>query len=174
MQGKDVANVTVGILMGSASDAEVMLKAKEVLDEFGVASEVRAISAHRTPKIVCDWAENAEGRGVKVIIAAAGMAAHLAGIVAAHTQLPVIGVPLAGGLVGGLDALLSTVQMPKGTPVATVSVGAHGAINAALLAVKILSLGDAELRKKLTSYYRKQVEEVLLRDNELSLQVAPQ
>ncbi len=159
----------VGIIMGRANDAETLLTAKKILDQFGIASDVRAISAHRTPEQVAEWAKSAEARGLKVIIASAGMAAHLAGVVAAHTKLPVLGVPLAGGVMEGLDSLLSTVQMPKGTPVATFAVGSAGAANAALFAVRILALSDSGLRGKLETYYASQVEEVLARDRQLAL-----
>jgi len=135
--------MTVAIIMGSASDAGVMDGAVEVLREFSVPVEVRALSAHRTPDDVIAFARAAQGRGVKVVIAAAGGAAHLAGVVAAATPLPVIGVPIAVGGLGGLDSLLAMVQMPKGVPVATVAV--DGARNAALLAVRILALSDSTL-----------------------------
>jgi len=138
-----VKAMTVAIIMGSASDAGVMDGAVEVLREFSVPVEVRALSAHRTPDDVIAFARAAQGRGVKVVIAAAGGAAHLAGVVAAATPLPVIGVPIAVGGLGGLDSLLAMVQMPKGVPVATVAV--DGARNAALLAVRILALSDSTL-----------------------------
>lgn len=157
----------VGIVMGSANDAETLLVAKKILDQFGIGCEVRALSAHRTPADVSNWASTAEDRGLEIIIAAAGMAAHLAGVVAAHTKLPVLGVPVAGGVLDGLDSLLSTVQMPKGTPVATFAVGAAGAANAALFAVRCLSLRDQSLREKLDDYLERQVQEVLERDFEL-------
>jgi 5-(carboxyamino)imidazole ribonucleotide mutase len=133
----------VSILTGSPSDLPVVNKAKEVLDQLGIPSEVRAMSAHRTPGMVVRHVTSARERGVEVIIACAGMAAHLAGVVAAHTTLPVIGVPLASGSLGGFDALLSTVQMPPGIPVATV--GIDGSRNAAFLAARILGLAHPEL-----------------------------
>lgn len=145
------AKPLVAILMGSKSDAEVMAEAEKMLGEFGVASEVNVISAHRTPDRVRSYVRAAPGRGIKVFIAGAGKAAHLAGAVAAQTTLPVIGVPLDAGL-GGLDSLLSTVQMPRGVPVATVAVGRTGAANAALLAVEILALLDAKLAAALVRY----------------------
>src|SRR5712692_10916249 len=123
----------VGIVMGSKSDWDAMKQAAEMLERFGVAHESRVMSAHRTPAIVAEYASGAAGRGLKVIIAGAGGAAHLAGVVAAHTVLPVIGVPMQSAALGGLDSLLSTVQMPKGIPVATVAIGPSGAANAALL-----------------------------------------
>lgn len=159
----------VGIVMGSASDAETMKAAKEVLDNFEITSEVRVLSAHRTPSEAVAWVSEAKASGKKVIIAAAGLAAHLAGVAAAHTTLPVIGVPMEGGPLGGFDALLSTVQMPKGTPVATVAVGKAGAINAALLAVRIMALSDADLAEKLEQYQYKLSSQVLESDRNLDL-----
>jgi len=137
----------VAIVMGSTSDRQVMAVAEETLKGLGVEHETRVLSAHRTPDEVRDWARGLAGRGVKVIIAAAGGAAHLAGAVAAHQTLPVIGLPLASpnAIAGGLDALLSTVQMPRGVPVATVAVGEAGAANAAILAAEILALSDEAL-----------------------------
>ncbi|MEO0070295.1 MAG: 5-(carboxyamino)imidazole ribonucleotide mutase [candidate division WOR-3 bacterium] len=148
----------VAILMGSNKDLEVMGEAKRVLDEFGVESEIQVISAHRTPEKCRRFARGAAKRGIKVIIAGAGKAAHLAGVVASYTTLPVIGVPLDAGL-GGLDALLSTVQMPAGVPVATMAIGRSGAINAALLAVAILGLSNQELKGKLEGFRKRQAKE---------------
>jgi 5-(carboxyamino)imidazole ribonucleotide mutase len=142
----------VGILMGSDSDWPFVQKAVETLGEFGVPCEARVISAHRTPELAARYAAEAEGRGLRVIVAAAGGAAHLGGVVAAHTTLPVIGIPVAGGALNGLDALLAMVQMPAGIPVATVTLGSAGPQNAALLAVQILALADPELRRKLHAY----------------------
>src|SRR5438105_4371149 len=139
----------VGILMGSDSDLQVMQEAAKVLEEFGIGSEVHTLSAHRTPEAVVEYIQKSEADGYKVFICGAGGAAHLAGVVAAHTALPVIGVPLASSPLSGFDALLSTVQMPPGIPVATVGVGPMGAANAGHLAVAILALGDAALREKL-------------------------
>jgi 5-(carboxyamino)imidazole ribonucleotide mutase len=133
----------VGILMGSPNDRETMAPAAETLEAFGVEADVRVMSAHRSPAEVAAFAGSARENGYGAIICAAGLAAHLAGAVAAHSTLPVIGVPLSGGIANGLDALLSTVQMPRGIPVATVAV--NGAVNAALLAVQILSVGDPSL-----------------------------
>jgi len=144
--------VVVGILMGSDSDLAVMEKAAETLAGFGVAHEVRVLSAHRSPRRTADYATSAAARGLKVIIAGAGGAAHLAGVVAAHTTLPVVAVPLNATPLGGLDALLASVQMPTGIPVATVAVG--GAANAALLAVAILALGDEALAARLVEHRR--------------------
>ncbi|MGD8628669.1 MAG: 5-(carboxyamino)imidazole ribonucleotide mutase [bacterium] len=142
----------VAVLMGSKSDSEVMERAASVLARFGVEYSTHVLSAHRTPEKTRDFAREARKKGFKVIIAGAGMAAHLAGAVASETTLPVIGVPMAGSAVGGLDALLATVQMPAGVPVATVAIGGSGAHNAAVLAVEILALSDAGLRKKLAAY----------------------
>jgi phosphoribosylaminoimidazole carboxylase PurE protein len=143
----------VAVLMGSANDKEVMQGCIEQLRFFGIEPIVRVISAHRTPKIAAEFATNAAKKGIKVIIAAAGMAAHLAGALAARTTLPVIGVPLISrsGL-EGIDALLSTIQMPPGVPVATVAIGKTGAKNAAILAVQILALSNKNLRTKLTTF----------------------
>ena len=143
-----MANATVGIVMGSDSDWPLVKKACETLEKFGVAYETRVISAHRTPEVAIDYSKTAEARGLKVIIAAAGGAAHLGGVLAAATVLPVIGIPVAGGALNGLDALYATVQMPSGVPVATVACGSAGPTNAALLAIQILGTADADLRKK--------------------------
>jgi 5-(carboxyamino)imidazole ribonucleotide mutase len=150
----------VGILMGSTSDWEVMKQAAKVLEEFGIAYEARAMSAHRTPDLVEEFVKAAPGRGMKCIIAGAGGAAHLAGVVAAHTTLPVLGVPMPSKHLNGMDSLLSTVQMPKGIPVATFAIGDAGAANAALFAVATLALSDATLAKKLTAFRKKQSEAV--------------
>ena len=141
--------IKVGIVYGSVSDEAVMKNAKEILESYGVGCEVSVMSAHRTPDKVAEYASKAHERGIRVLIAGAGLAAHLAGAVAARTILPVIGVPLECGGLGGLDALLSTVQMPKGVPVATVAVGSHGAKNAAYLALQILALQDEALAARL-------------------------
>ena len=134
--------------MGSDSDWPLVKKACETLDKFGVPYETRVISAHRTPEVALDYSKRAEGRGLKVIIAAAGGAAHLGGVLAAGTVLPVIGIPVAGGALNGLDALYATVQMPSGVPVACVACGSAGPTNAALLAVQILGGADAGLRER--------------------------
>ena len=156
-----MADAVVGIVMGSTSDWETMKAAAKVLEDFGVPYEAKAMSAHRTPHAVAEWASGAQKNGKKAIIAAAGGAAHLAGVVAAHTTLPVLGVPMPSKHLQGLDSLLSTVQMPKGIPVATFAIGEAGAANAALFAVALLSLGDKELAKKLDEFRRKQTEAVL-------------
>ena len=146
-----MAEPAVGILIGSESDREVMQHCLQQLQELGIAAELRVLSAHRTPDAVREYARGAEARGMRVLVAAAGMAAHLAGAVAASTLLPVIGVPLEGGSLRGMDALLSTVQMPRGVPVACMAIGKAGAVNAALFAAQILSAGDPKLRAKLAS-----------------------
>jgi 5-(carboxyamino)imidazole ribonucleotide mutase len=151
----------IGIVMGSSSDWETMKVAAKMLEDFGVPYEAKAMSAHRTPHAVAEWTEGAAKRGVKCIIAAAGGAAHLAGVVAAHTTLPVLGVPMPSKHLQGLDSLLSTVQMPKGIPVATFAIGEAGAANAALFAVALLALSDKALSKKLDDFRRKQTEAVL-------------
>ena len=151
----------VGIVMGSASDWETMKPAAQVLNDFGIAYEAKAMSAHRTPKAVMDWTGAAKANGMKVIIAAAGGAAHLAGVVAAHTTLPVLGVPMPSKHLGGLDSLLSTVQMPKGIPVATLAIGEACAANAGLFAVAILALSDPAMAKKLEDFRVRQTEAVL-------------
>jgi len=145
----------VGMVMGSESDRPVMEEAGRVLDEFGVRWELEVRSAHRTPDASAAWAKAAKGRGIQVVIAAAGGAAHLAGAMAAHTRLPVLGVPLASSPLGGFDALLATVQMPPGVPVGTLGVGSWGARNAAFLALRILALGDAGLARRLETRARK-------------------
>jgi 5-(carboxyamino)imidazole ribonucleotide mutase len=142
----------VGIIMGSKSDWDAMRAADEMLTRFGVPHESRVMSAHRTPAVVAEYASGAIGRGMEIIIAGAGGAAHLAGVVAAHTVIPVIGVPMQSAALQGLDSLLSTVQMPKGIPVATVAIGSSGAANAGLLAVAILANSRPDLRAKLQAY----------------------
>ena len=151
----------IGIVMGSTSDWETMKAAAKMLEDFGVPYEAKAMSAHRTPHAVAEWASGAQKNGKKAIIAAAGGAAHLAGVVAAHTTLPVLGVPMPSKHLQGLDSLLSSVQMPKGIPVATFAIGEAGAANAALFAVALLALSDAGLAKKLDEFRRKQTEAVL-------------
>ena len=142
----------VGIVMGSDSDLGVMQSASDVLKEFGVAFEITVASAHRSPQRAAEWASSARERGVKVIIAGAGHAAHLAGAMAAHTSLPIIGVPIDSSCLQGMDALLATVQMPPGVPVATMAIGKSGARNAGILAIQILALADTVLAKKLDDY----------------------
>jgi 5-(carboxyamino)imidazole ribonucleotide mutase len=150
----------VAVLMGSKSDWETMKNASDTLQEFGVAHECRVLSAHRAPKALADYVSGAAARGTKVVIAAAGGAAHLAGCAAAHTTLPVLGVPMTSAL-DGLDSLLSTVQMPGGIPVGTLAIGKPGAVNAALLAVQILALSDAGLSQKLAKHRADQTAKVL-------------
>ena len=150
----------VAVLMGSDGDLPVMREAVEMLRRFEVPCEVRVLSAHRSPEATAEFARSARKRGLACIIAGAGGAAHLAGVVAAHTTLPVIGVPLVANDLGGLDALLATVQMPAGIPVATVAIGKAGARNAGLLVVEILALSDEALRTKLEDYRKKQTNSV--------------
>lgn len=156
----------VGIVMGSDSDAPVIEKAVNVLKELGVPYEVHIYSAHRTPDNARDFAEKAKEKGIGVIIAAAGMAAHLAGVIAAYTTVPVIGIPCKSKVLDGIDALLSTVQMPPGVPVATVAV--DGGVNAALLSAQILALEDAELSKKLEERKRAEAEKVLEKNKDIA------
>jgi phosphoribosylaminoimidazole carboxylase PurE protein len=157
----------VGILMGSDSDLPVMEECGAILRGFGVAYDMHVMSAHRTPDRVARFARDAEGRGIRVLIAGAGAAAHLAGVVAAHTTLPVIGVPLEGSPLHGLDALLATVQMPGGIPVATVAIGKAGARNAGLLAVQILALSDPRLRRALQTHRERMAGDVATKDRQL-------
>ena len=164
----DKKTSTVAVLMGSDSDLDLMTACIEQLREFGIDPIVRIISAHRTPEVAADFAQKAQAEGIKVLIAAAGMAAHLAGAIAAKTTLPVIGVPLVSGTgLGGLDALLSTVQMPGGVPVATMALGKAGARNAAIFAAQILALSDSSLAGKLTDYKQAQKEKVIDKDGRL-------
>jgi phosphoribosylaminoimidazole carboxylase PurE protein len=142
----------VGVVMGSDSDWPIVKVVVTTLKEFGVQSEVRVISAHRTPALASKYACDAAKKGIRVIIAAAGGAAHLAGVLAAHTILPVVGIPIQGGAVNGLDSLLATIQMPAGIPVATVALGSAGPVNAAILAVQILALSRPELSRRLAKH----------------------
>jgi 5-(carboxyamino)imidazole ribonucleotide mutase len=151
----------VAVVMGSKSDWATMRHAVELLREFGVETESKVISAHRTPDLLTEFARDAANRGLQVIIAGAGGAAHLPGMLAAHTHLPVLGVPIESRVLKGVDSLLSIVQMPAGIPVPTLAIGEAGAKNAALAAVAILALRDAELREKLIEFRRKQTEQVL-------------
>ena len=153
--------VLVGVVMGSKSDAEAMQPTLDILKEMGIEHEVNVISAHRTPDKVLAYCETAEARGLKVLIAAAGGAAHLAGVCAGKTLLPGLGVPMKGWALDGMDALLATVQMPAGIPVGTLGIGAAGARNAALLAVAILANSRPELRERLRQFRAKQSEKVL-------------
>jgi len=151
----------VSIIMGSKSDWETMRHAAQTLCRFGVAHECRVLSAHRTPRATVDYISTAEDRGVQVIVAAAGGAAHLAGVAAAHTVLPVLGVPMQSPALQGMDSLLSTVQMPAGIPVGTLAIGKPGAINAALLAIAILANSRPSLREKLRQYRKEQTQKIL-------------
>lgn len=151
---------TVAVMMGSKSDWDVMKHVGITLDGFGVRHESRVLSAHRTPDEAVEYVRAAPERGVKVIVAGAGGAAHLAGVVAAHTTLPVLGVPLKGWALDGMDALLSTVQMPKGIPVGTLAIGKAGAINAAMLALRILALDSADLARALVDFRDDQAREI--------------
>jgi phosphoribosylaminoimidazole carboxylase PurE protein len=154
----------VGIVMGSDSDLEVMREAAAALEGFGIPHEVRVCSAHRSPQFAFRYARDAEARGLKVLIAGAGWAAHLAGVLAAATALPVIGVPIESSPLRGLDALLSTAQMPGGVPVATMSLGRAGARNAGILAAQILATADRDLRARLRAYKARLASEVAARD----------
>ncbi|MHB1523425.1 MAG: 5-(carboxyamino)imidazole ribonucleotide mutase [Candidatus Dormibacteria bacterium] len=151
----------VGVVMGSRSDWETMRHAAETLERLGVPHEVRVVSAHRTPELLSRYAAEAQGRGLRVLIAGAGGAAHLPGMLAAGTHLPVLGVPVETKALGGLDSLLAIVQMPAGVPVGTLAVGKAGAVNAALLAAAVLALSDAGVQSRLLDYRRHQTEEVL-------------
>ena len=153
--------IRVIVVMGSQSDWDTMRHAHETLDDFGIAHECRVLSAHRTPDAALAYAREAADRGVQVVIAAAGGAAHLAGVLAAHTPLPVLGVPMKGWALDGMDALLSTVQMPSGIPVGTLAIGTAGAKNAAILAARILALGDEKVAERLERFHTEQTEKVL-------------
>ncbi|MCL1893212.1 MAG: 5-(carboxyamino)imidazole ribonucleotide mutase [Holophagaceae bacterium] len=161
-----MSNPLVGILMGSKSDWETMKNCAQTLKDLGIPFETHVASAHRTPDKVAEFCIGAESKGIKVIIAAAGGAAHLAGVCASKTHLPILGVPMKGWAVEGLDALLSTVQMPSGIPVGTLAIGKPGAINSALLAVSILALSDSGIRDKYLAY-RKQATEKALADDDI-------
>lgn len=151
----------VAVIMGSKSDWDTMKHACDTLEHFGIPFEKRVASAHRTPEQATDFARNAQQRGIKLIIAAAGGAAHLAGVLAAHTPLPVLGVPMKGWALDGLDSLLSTVQMPGGIPVATFAIGKAGAVNAAIFAAEVLALNDPVIREKLSEFRERQTAKVL-------------
>ena len=150
----------VAVIMGSKSDWETMRHADQTLTDFAVAHECKVMSAHRTPRLAADFASNAESRGIEIIIAAAGGAAHLAGVLAAHTTLPVLGVPMKSDALNGMDSLLATVQMPAGIPVGTLAIGKPGAVNAALLAVAILANQRPQLRQQLKQFREKQEQQV--------------
>ena len=156
-----MSQIKVAIMMGSKSDMPIMEEAGKVLKEFGVAHELRVLSAHRTPKETAQYAEELKKRGAAVVICGAGGSAALAGVVAAHTSLPVIGVPIDSMGLGGLDALLATAQMPPGVPVGCVAIGKNGARNAALLAIRIIAVSDPALEKKLVDYRETQRQQIL-------------
>jgi len=156
-----MSEIKIAIMMGSKNDLPIMEEAANLLKEFGVAYEIKVLSAHRTPKETALYAESLKAKGVKVVICGAGASAALSGVVAAHTILPVIGVPIDATPLNGMDALLSTVQMPPGVPVAAVAIGKPGAQNAALLALRILAVEDSFLAKKLEDYKQKQRQKIL-------------
>ncbi|MEE2649067.1 MAG: 5-(carboxyamino)imidazole ribonucleotide mutase [Acidobacteriota bacterium] len=157
----------VAMVMGSGSDLDVMMNGIKVLKGYGIEYEVRVISAHRAPDAVGEYARAAASRGIKVLIAGAGAAAHLAGALAAHSALPIIGVPLVASSLGGFDALLATVQMPGGVPVGTVGVGKAGAVNAAHLAARIIAISDEDIARKVADERASQIDKVIHMDNEL-------
>ena len=157
---KENGTPLVAVVMGSKSDWETMRHADETLTEFGVAHESHVMSAHRTPHLAAEFSSSAAGRGIEVIIAAAGGAAHLAGVIAAHTVLPVLGVPMKSDALNGMDSLLATVQMPAGIPVGTLAIGKPGAINAALFSIAILANSRPELRSKLEDFRKRQEQQV--------------
>ena len=160
MKAKSAKKALVSVVMGSDSDLPIMTETTKVLEEFGIDFELILTSAHRTPQRTTKFAASAAGRGIKVIVVGAGAAAHLAGVIASQTTLPVIGIPINATALNGLDALLSTVQMPGGIPVATMAIGKAGAKNAALFAARILALEDKELRAKLSAYIKKMAKDV--------------
>jgi 5-(carboxyamino)imidazole ribonucleotide mutase len=162
-----MSKILVGIVMGSDSDLEVMKEAGYILDKFSIAYEMNIISAHRTPDIAHEYAVNAEGLGLEVIIAGAGGAAHLAGVIASLTPLPVIGVPMHTQSLGGIDSLLSTAQMPSGVPVATMAIGKAGAKNAAILAAQILGAKFPHIREKVSAYKKEIAEQVMEKNKRL-------
>ena len=159
----------VCVVMGSASDADVMKGCTETLKALEIGYEVRVVSAHRTPEQARELARDAAGRGIEIIVAGAGWAAHLAGVIASHTPLPVIGVPIASSPLNGLDALLATVQMPPGVPVATVALGKGGAKNAAVLAARILALSHEDVKSRLAAYQEEMTRAVIEADQDLAL-----
>jgi phosphoribosylaminoimidazole carboxylase PurE protein len=161
-------NIVVSVVMGSDSDLPIMTEATKILEEFGIPHELFLTSAHRTPERTTKFAQGAAKHGVKIIIVGAGAAAHLAGVIASQTQLPIIGVPIDATAVHGLDALLSTVQMPSGIPVATMAIGLAGAKNAALFAVRILALEDKKLSSKLSTYIQKMAKDVEKKQDNLA------
>ncbi len=172
MSKSEAREVLVGILIGSDSDYPVMSEAAAVLGKFGIPYEIEVVSAHRTPARAHEYATGAASRGLKVLIAAAGVAAHLAGVIAANTTLPVIGVPMAAGGLNGLDALLATVQMPGGIPVATMAIGKAGAVNAAIFAAEILGTSDANVARKLIGHKEELARSVVEKNQRLQEQLA--
>lgn len=166
-----MSDTKIAIVMGSSSDWKIAENCFQTLQKFGVKADVKVMSAHRTPHEACAFAENAARNGFKIIIGAAGGAAHLAGVLAGHTTLPVIGIPMPGWALDGLDSLLSTVQMPRGVPVATVAIGKAGAVNAAILAVQILALSDEGLAAKLLQFKKEMHDEVIASNDELQKQI---
>jgi len=170
MHAETQAAPVVGVIMGSRNDYAVIRAAVEMLREFGIPHEVRVVSAHRTPDLMFEYADTAAGRGLRIIIAGAGGAAHLPGMIAARTLLPVLGVPISATALQGIDSLLSIVQMPKGVPVATLAIGSAGAANAGLLAAQILATSNPELQAKLAAWRAAQRDEVLSQsaDDEVS------
>lgn len=168
------AGCSVGIVMGSDTDFPVMSEAGATLEKFGVAYEMQVLSAHRTPALAHEYATTAASRGLKVLIAAAGGAAHLAGVVAANTTLPVIGVPMATSTLNGLDALLATVQMPAGIPVATMAIDKPGAVNAAIFAAEILALSDSDIARKLATHKEDLTKSVLAKNASVQKLLAEQ
>src|ERR1700687_4191002 len=163
-----MAHPLLGIIMGSKTDLDTLQGAIDILREFGIEHELRVLSAHRTPELVLEWSQTAEERGLEVLIAGAGGAAHLPGVVAAKTILPVLGVPVPSTTLGGADALLSIVQMPKGIPVGTLAIGKPGAANAALLAVAVMAGKRPELREKLRAWRKSRADEVIKADKSVS------
>ena len=172
MNTSDANKALVGILIGSDTDYPVMSEAGTVLDKFGIAYEMEVVSAHRTPARAHEYATTAASRGLKVLIAAAGVAAHLAGVIAANTTLPVIGVPMGAGGLNGLDALLATVQMPGGIPVATMAIGKAGAVNAAIFAAEILGTSDPNVARKLLAHKEELARSVTEKNQRLQEQLA--
>ncbi len=170
--GSRTVTALVGIVMGSDTDFPVMSEAGKTLGKFGIAYEMEVVSAHRTPARAHEYATTALKRGLKVLIAAAGAAAHLAGVMAANTTLPVIGVPMATSTLNGLDALLATVQMPGGIPVATMAIDKAGAVNAAIFAAEILGLSDAEIARKLEAHKQEMVNSVAEKNARLQKQIS--
>ncbi|OGW76126.1 MAG: 5-(carboxyamino)imidazole ribonucleotide mutase [Omnitrophica bacterium RBG_13_46_9] len=162
----------VSVIMGSDSDLEIMKETLHLLKEFGIPYEAKILSAHRSPQLTTAFAKRAEKKGINVIIAGAGGAAHLAGVIASHTSLPVIGVPMETGALKGIDSLFSTVQMPSGVPVATVAIGKAGAKNAAILAAEILGVNDTALRQKIRIFKRKLANNIKEKNKKLKLVIA--